>query len=104
MGAGGGSTQAVSLTAFSQFFFLPLPLQVLINHTYSLAHEGAVVVGVAVVVVVVTTVVVVVGGRVVVMVVVIVVVMVVVVTVVVGVFSPTLSPPSESGFLSSEQK
>ena len=73
----------------------------MINHTYSLAHEGAVVVGVAVVVVVVTAVVVVVGGMVVVKVVVIVVVMVVVVTVVV--FSPTLSPPSESGFLSSEQ-
>ena len=56
-------------------------------------------------VVVVVTVVVVVGGRVVVIVVVVdmdVVDMVVVMVVVV--FSPTLPPPSESGFLSSEQK
>ena len=70
---------------------------------YLLAHEDAGVV--VVVVVVVVTVVVVVGGRVVVIVVVVdmdVVDMVVVMVVVV--FSPTLPPPSESGFLSSEQK
>ena len=65
---------------------------------YLLAHEDAGAGVVVVVVVVVVTVVVVVGGGVVVVMVVVVVDMVVVI------FSPTLPPPSESGFLSSEQK
>ena len=68
---------------------------------YLLAHEDAGAGVVVVVVVVVVTVVVVVGGRVVV---VKVVVMMVVVDIVVVIFSPTLLPPSELGFLSSEQK
>ena len=92
------SKSFVSVVSFTNF--MPIAICRYIpyckSHSYSLGHEEVVVAGGAVVVVVVT-VVVVVGGGVVVMV-------VVVVVMVVVIFSPTLFSPSESGFLSSEQK